>query len=149
MLISLIVISILSKLGDINGHYVSQIDANNYNNEIFFDFQKVDDKDIKFQANSYWVGPNSGNVNTGVIGGVIPLVDGKAIYSDNYTEPKEAYDPKQPDKFQGCHAEITFNQDSTIHVEDNYNCGGMNVTFNGDYRRKSFNVTDWSLFDSL
>lgn len=143
------ILAILEMLGNINGHYVSLQDANHYDEGIYFDIQKIDNNNIKFQANSYWTGADPENIHTGVIAGIIPLKNGKAVYEDNFGDPTDVYDPKQPDKFQGCHAEIIFKPDSTIRVDDNYRCGGANVTFMGDYKRKSFIIPDWSIFDTI
>lgn len=124
MFSTLIILAMLTRFGYIDGHYVSQHDE-----QVYFDIRKIDDKNIKFQASSYWVGANPDMINTGEISGIIPLKEGKAIYNDNFG-----------DETQGCHVEITFKEDSTLRVEDNYRCGGLNVTFMGDYKRKSFQI---------
>lgn len=128
---------------NISGHYILSYDDTHQDDSIYFDIQQTTNDQIKFSASSYWVGANPENVHTGEIEGTIPVKDGKAVYNDNFStpvsytdnSPEAVYDPAQPDKFQGCHVEMTFAKNS-IHVEDNYRCGGMNVTFTGDFRRK-------------
>lgn len=156
MLSSLLIISMLVKVGNIDGHYISQSGPTQYDEQTYFDIQKVDENNIKFQAFAYWTGANPDNVHTGVLNGIIPVKDGKAVYEEmwetpvSYTanSPEAVYDPKQPEKFQGCHVDITFKPDSSLRVEDNYRCGGLNVTFMGDYKRKSFIIPEWFDFDN-
>ncbi len=146
----------LSKVGYIDGHYIKQIETNKYDEQSYFDVQMVDEKNIKFQAFSYWTGVNPDNVHTGVINGIIPIKDGKAVYEELWETPVDyvpnhpavVYDPRKADEFQGCHVDVTFKSDSTVHVEDNYKCGGLNVTFMGDYKRKSFGIPEWFDFDN-
>lgn len=150
MLSSLIIMALLSKVGYIDGHYISQSSPTQYDEQTYFDIQKVDENHIKFQAFAYWTGANPENVHTGVLDGIIPVKDGKAVYEEMWdtpvsysaNSPEAVYDSKQPEKFQGCHVDITFKPDSSLRVEDNYKCGGLNVTFMGDYKRKSFIIPE-------
>lgn len=75
---------------------------------------------IYVTGNALWLGPNAANgqVHTGEMNGVGELKSGKAVFN-----------------LDGCSATMTI-KDSGLQVEDESGCGGLNVSFVGDYRRK-------------
>ena len=73
-------------------------------------------------GSAIWVGNAArGNVNIGEIGGVFPLEGSKL----HYYEPEE----------DSCLLTITFTKNALVVTDDNSLCGGLNVSFNGEYRR--------------
>lgn len=73
-------------------------------------------------GSAIWVGNAAkGNVNVGEIDGAFPL-DGNKLY---YKETDE----------DSCHLTITFAKNALVVTEDNSRCGGLNVSFNGEYKR--------------
>lgn len=84
-----------------------------------FEFQK---KRARVVGTAIWVGNASiGNVNVGEIDGLFPL-DGNKL---RYNESEE----------DSCHLTITFAKNALVVTEDNSHCGGLNVSFNGEYKR--------------
>ncbi len=69
---------------------------------------------------SQWHGPNaaSGQVNIGSIEGVGTISGNRLVFDQ-----------------QGCRGTLLLNRDGVI-VSDESGCGGLNVSFNGEYRRK-------------
>ena len=77
---------------------------------------------IHVDGNAVWVGNSeTGNVNTGIIKGSFPLNGNKVHYTDGDEE--------------GCRLTITFSQNALTVDDDNLRCGGLNVDFNGQYRK--------------
>lgn len=73
-------------------------------------------------GSAIWVGNAArAYVNTGEIDGVFQL-HGKKV---RYTEPEEG----------SCRLTITFEKKALVVTDDNSRCGGLNVSFNGEYRR--------------
>jgi hypothetical protein len=68
-----------------------------------------------------------GAVNLGDFSGPLVLQGGQATFSD------KDIDPKKPDDF-GCRLRMARAGD-LLFVQDNMQCGGMNVSFSGLYRR--------------
>lgn len=84
-----------------------------------FELQK---KRARVVGSAIWIGNAAkGNVNVGEIGGVFPL-DGNKFY---YKETEE----------DSCHLTISFAKNALVVTEDNSRCGGLNVSFNGEYRK--------------
>lgn len=71
-------------------------------------------------GSAVWLGPNAaqGQVHTGEIEGVGQIKAGKAIFD-----------------LDGCTATIALTATGLV-VQDESGCGGLNVTFIGDYRKK-------------
>ena len=71
-------------------------------------------------GNAIWVGPNAaqGQVNTGLIEGIGQIKAGKAVFD-----------------LDGCSASIALTP-TGLTVQEESGCGGLNVTFNGDYRKQ-------------
>lgn len=73
-------------------------------------------------GSAIWVGHAArGNINVGEIDGVFPLDNNKL----HYGKPEE----------DGCLLTITFAKNALVVTDDNSRCGGLNVSFNGEYRR--------------
>ncbi len=71
-------------------------------------------------GSAIWRGPNAANgqVNTGEIDGIGSLKSGKATFD-----------------LDGCTGEMVLKDDRVV-VEEESGCGGMNVSFVGEYRKK-------------
>jgi hypothetical protein len=81
------------------------------------------DGEVKVVGNSTWVGDEeSGNVNVGDDDGIFEM-QGSTVFF------------KGPDGNDDCRFTITLGVDSLLVTEDNLKCGGLNVTFDGTYRR--------------
>lgn len=76
---------------------------------------------VYISGSAVWIGPNAANgqVNTGEIVGVGKLKNGKAVFD-----------------FDGCNAIIVKRQ-SDLFVEEESGCGGVGVSFMGNYKRIS------------
>lgn len=84
--------------------------------------RELTDGQIHVEGNSIWVGNvESGNVNMGELEGSFRL-DGNKIY---YTDGED----------EGCRLTIIFSQNVLSVSDDNQRCGGLNVTFNGQYSK--------------
>lgn len=82
------------------------------------DVQLVSDSQVRIQGNATWEGDvNVGQVNVGEIDGTIAL--------NGYTTTYE----NGP-----CKVTFVF-QPNEVHATDNLNCGGLNVSFTGDYAK--------------
>ena len=78
---------------------------------------------VRVIGNALWVGnPDTGNVNMGDIDGRFPLAADSVHYQD------------QDD---GCSFVIKFSSAALTISDDSMRCGGMNVTFDGQYRKVS------------
>lgn len=75
---------------------------------------------IYVEGDALWHGPNAANgqVNTGEMLGLGELKAGKGVFD-----------------LDGCTATMAI-KDGGIHVEEASGCGGMNVSFVGEYKRK-------------
>ena len=73
---------------------------------------------IKIEGSATWEGPNAaidGDVYVGEIEGTVTLTGVTGIYEDN-----------------GCEVELIFSKDK-LKAKDNNQCGGLNVSFTGEY----------------
>lgn len=76
---------------------------------------------VRIVGSAVWVGnADTGNVNLGEIDGVFPLKGNKVHYSGSEND--------------SCRLTITFIRDALIVSDDNSQCGGLNVSFNGEYQ---------------
>jgi hypothetical protein len=76
--------------------------------------------EVRVSGDSSWVGnERTGNVNVGSVDGIFALQVNKLFFKGS----------------DGCRFTITFGGDSLQITEDNQQCGGMNVSFDGKYRR--------------
>ncbi len=78
---------------------------------------------VRVAGDATWVGDaRRGNVHVGEIDGVFPLEGRKILYRDSEDE-------------EGCRLTITLGRNSLVVTNDNLRCGGVNVNFDGEYRR--------------
>ncbi len=81
------------------------------------------DDQVRVAGDSSWVGnERTGNVNVGNVDGIFALQGSKLFF-------------KGRDEDDDCRFTITFGEDSLLVTEDNLQCGGLNVSFDGKYRR--------------
>jgi hypothetical protein len=81
------------------------------------------DGEVRVVGDATWVGnASTGNVNVGQVDGVFALQGNKLFL-------------KSGDGDDDCRFTITFGMDSLVVSEDNLKCGGMNVSFDGKYRK--------------
>ena len=109
-----------------SGHYET---PDNYRIDIFY----LGNNKAKIQGEAYWQGVNPENIHTGVIADIVDIKN-NAIH---YTDGEDEY---------SCKLDIKYLSPSKIQVKDNYQCGGMNVSFDGIYTRKSLRTGSWDLF---
>ena len=80
------------------------------------------DGQIQISGTSVWVGDKDrGYVNDGELEGSFPIDHNRVHYTDG--------------EENGCRLTITFGQDGLVVSDDNLHCGGLNVTFDGQYRK--------------
>lgn len=107
---------------EISGHYE--------NGENYFDILLLENDQIQFQGFAIYVGQT---VNTGEIADIITINENnQAVYKSDW----------------GCETTITF-LDNKIKVTDNYMCGGLNVTFEGQYQKTDKNIPNWDIYDAI
>src|SRR6266850_3124400 len=81
------------------------------------------DGQVRVAGDATWVGnASTGNVNVGEVDGVFALQGNKLFL-------------KSGDGDDDCRFRITFGVDSLVVTEDNLKCGGLNVSFDGKYRK--------------
>ncbi len=73
---------------------------------------------VKVEGNATWEGAHS--VNSGIIDGTVVIGGDKGVYKEKDGE---------------CQVELTFSENKLI-AKDNFLCGGLNVTFTGEYKKK-------------
>lgn len=77
---------------------------------------------VRVVGSAVWVGnADTGNVNLGEIDGAFPLKGNTIHYSESEDD--------------SCRLTVTFIKEALIVSDDNTRCGGLNVSFNGEYRR--------------
>ena len=86
--------------------------------------RELSDDRVKIKGNAIWIGnEETGNVHDGEIEGIFVRQGNKVDYQDS--ESKE----------EGCRLTITFAENTLTVTDDNLQCGGLNVTFDGVYRK--------------
>ena len=81
------------------------------------------DGQVRVAGDSIWVGNEAtGNVNIGNVDGIFALQGNKVFYKDG-------------DGDNDCRFTMMFGGDSLTVTDDNLQCGGLNVSFDGKYRR--------------
>ncbi|MFZ2727791.1 MAG: lysozyme inhibitor LprI family protein [Methylococcaceae bacterium] len=82
----------------------------------------LSDEQLSINASAVWIGnEKTGNVNTAELEGEFLLTGNKLYVNDGETD--------------GCKFTIIFEQNALSINDDNSHCGGMNVTFNGQYKK--------------
>ena len=79
---------------------------------------RLNDNTIFISGTAYWVGANPGQVHTGEIEGAAATVADRAVFDAD-----------------GCKAELSINGERVV-VESESGCGGLNVSFIGQYSRQ-------------
>jgi hypothetical protein len=80
------------------------------------------DGKVRTAGGASWVGnASTGNVNVGEVDGIFELQGSKLFFKGNEEDD--------------CRFTITFGGDSLLVTEDNLKCGGLNVSFDGKYRK--------------
>ncbi len=106
----------------ISGEY-STIDKRGDRNSSMLDVWLLKDGQVRVKGNSTWVGnARTGNVNVGEVDGIFELQGSKLLFKDG-------------DGDDDCRFTITFGVDSLTVTNDNLRCGGLNVSFDGKYRK--------------
>ena len=83
-----------------------------------------EDGQLRIQGDAIWVSPaKTDSVHTGDVDGTAKLEGDKAIYVES------------PDNPDSCRFTLRFTNRTLTVTEENMNCGGMNVTFEGTYVR--------------
>jgi hypothetical protein len=102
------------------GNYERQVDGKSDSNSAEISVVDAGNGMLKIKGDSTWVGDAaSGNVNTGEIESVVPVQGNSAHYKDE----------------NDCSFDIEFAATGLIVKNDNGSCGGLNVTFNGNYTK--------------
>jgi uncharacterized protein YecT (DUF1311 family) len=84
--------------------------------------RELDDGYVEIKGSAIWVGNEKiGNVHDGEIEGTLVRQGNKVDYLDQDED--------------GCRLTITFAENALTVTDDNLRCGGLNVTFNGTYRK--------------
>lgn len=110
---------------EINGIYTADdVDAT-------IGLELMEDGKVKMQGDATWM--TGMKVHTGEIAGMLEL-DGKTM---EYDTGSDEYD---------CHVKFEFSNGLLV-VEDNYRCGGMNVTFTSVYKKTAPKVTSWEIYE--
>ena len=79
---------------------------------------------VEIKGNAIWIGnEETGNVHDGEIEGIFVRQGNKVDYQDPNS------------KEEGCRLTLTFIKNGLTVTDDNLQCGGLNVTFDGVYRK--------------
>ena len=110
------------------GHWVRDDEAS-------LDIRRLDDGHLEIEGQATWGGNDpvrveNGGVNIGEIESTRLRLTGYAIH---FIAGKGNSPPATEGEYE-CIVDLQW-QDGTLLVEDNSNCGGMNVTFSGSYDR--------------
>lgn len=103
-----------------NGGYVRYYKGRKDSNTATLLLIGLSDNRIYISGNAIWIGPNAaiGQVNLGQIDSIGKVMDKRAKFSSNQ-----------------CQGLLTL-RGATVIVENESGCGGLNVYFNGAYRRR-------------
>jgi len=87
------------------------------------DVWRLKDGRVRVSGDAVWVGnAKTGNVNVGDVDGVFNPEGNRLLFRNG-------------DDQGNCNFTVTFGNGALTVTEDNGNCGGVNVTFNGTYRK--------------
>lgn len=104
-----------SKYPSISGEY----DRSSGHRAADLTIRELKNRMIQVTGYAVWVGNlPTRNVNTGKLNGSFPLKGNKVYYNKD-----------------GCRLTITFHHNALTISNDNSGCGGLNVTFDGKYRK--------------
>jgi len=103
----------------ISGQYKRMVRGKLDRHAATLDIWRLKDGRVRVKGDALWVGdPKTGNVNTGDADGIFGLEGSKIFYKDDT-----------------CSFAIQLGADSLTVTDDTLNCGGMNVTFDGEYKK--------------
>lgn len=92
------------------------------NNSAHITILELKDGKVHINGEALWVGnAETGNVNVGNLEGSFPLHGNTIHYTDGEAE--------------GCRLTLAFIPKGLVVSDDNTRCGGMNVSFDGQYRK--------------
>ena len=104
---------------NITGHYERYIDNKIDTNAAYIDVANHEHDNFQLSGSALWVGnAENGNVNMGNIEGVFPFHNNTIRYSSD-----------------DCKLVVTCSEESLIVSNDNLMCGGLNVSFDGLYKK--------------
>jgi uncharacterized protein len=112
-----------SKSLSVSGKYIRYFQGKPDRNSSNIAVRELKSGQIHITGSAIWVGnEKTGNVNIGELDGTFSLDGNKIHYAD--------------DESEGCRLTITFATPKSLSIgDDNGNCGGHNVSFNGEYRK--------------
>ena len=103
----------------LDGVYTRYINGKTDSNSSEITLKNIKHNVFKVTGTSIWVGnAETGNVNTGEFAGT-------SIAKDNILDISS----------DGCKLTITVSEDSLTVTKDNFGCGGLNVSFDGFYKK--------------
>jgi len=106
----------------ISGEYERYYQGKPNKNSSSITVREMADGKVDVKGNATWIGnAETGNINMGELDGSF-LLDGNKIY---YTDGEN----------EGCKLTIVFSQNALSVSDDNLRCGGLNVTFDGQYSK--------------
>ncbi len=127
----------------LDGHYAYTDDTTGPLANQHIDVQTLPDGRLKIQGEAFWQGANPENIHNGIFAGVVNAASSRAVYASG--KPYVQGDEDNKD-YEGCVVVMDFSGD-TIHVKDNAQCGGANVSFTGTYQKKNGAGSDWTHFE--
>ncbi len=105
-------------VGDYQRYYHGKLD-----DTASISVQDLKNGQLHITGNAVWIGNvETGNVNTGELDGTFPIESNTL----HYTSGEDDY---------ACKLTLIFVKNQLTVRDDNGNCGGHNVTFNGQYRK--------------
>ena len=111
-----------SKLPSISGEYVRYYHGKVDRHSSSITLHELKNGQIHVEGNSTWVGnAKIGNVNVGELDGIFKIDGGKIYYNEDGDDT--------------CKLIIDVSLNGLNVSDDNMLCGGLNVSFNGEYRK--------------
>lgn len=106
-----------------SGRYQRMIRGRVDKNSATLNIWLLKDGRVRVQGDALWIGnPKTGSVHDGEVDGVFPVKTGKVFYRDS-------------EQSDSCSFTMAFANGSLTVSDDTMNCGGLNVTFEGTYRK--------------
>ena len=108
----------------VSGRYQRMVRGKIDRHTAILDIWQLKDGRVRVKGDAVWVGNReTGNVNVGDVDGIFSLQGDKIFYKD-----------KEGDE-ELCSFTIHLGAGSLTVTDDNLRCGGMNVTFDGEYKK--------------
>lgn len=99
--------------------------------EQYIDVLFLSPQTVKLQAHAQWQGLEPQNIHFGDVTSILPWTKNSLVYRN---------------EVDGCELNLNFDN-AAVKGTDNGECGGVNVRFNGTYKRTSTSVPNWSVFN--